>query len=397
MITNLDSRVVHEIVDVLPTSQVAGYKCLYSGDPGVIYTLMSDGTWSKVSVGVGTLIPIIGIEGYGESISIYKKAETISECKTAFFGDGNDMDVMFAIIWNDRLVVFRGDGDNYDMVVILPGGESLKTAAVVANPVAAVVDESLNLYVATDKGVLKLRYSDPTNIVTSYKPAEGSLPFDKITHMACFGNKLFITQNETNDFKFGIFDGLQWSDLTSKFYSDTKIDNKSLIDAVVYDMITDDDGTVLISISGFDASSKLIAYNGETFFIKSVATGITYMKKILKVGDVIYSIKDDNSLKVWNYKTLEVIFSGYTAILGFAREGNDIMIYKANHIYKTKAGNITIEEDTDVLAKLAAIITLDVTLKHIAASAGKRIYLNENGTHFIIKGEFLLQWSEFSK
>ena len=379
---------VHEIVDELNgVGKLTGYRCILSAD-GCIYELQADGTFiSDSDIGLGASCPVIGIGGAGRDIARFLKAETISECLTPFFGDGNDKDVIKAAIWGDKIVVIRGTGEgSSDVILIKANGDSFKTESMAFDFNNIVVDSLLNIWVSHDGGLFKMSAGDTDSIRANFSVATGSIPFDKIKHIVVNGNELFIVQNETNDFKIAKYNGYQFEDLTAQFKSDTGV--SVLTGASCTDMCMDDEGNLLIAM--VIGANKLFVYDGVTFAIKTVAAGITSIKKIVKVGDVVYSIINDDTLKVWNYDTLEVLLSVYTALLGLLTDGVEVIAFKDNHIYKALSGGFAFAEDT-VGAAALTVIDAGFGLLSMAAVASERVYLLD-GDHPVVKGVYAERW-----
>ena len=398
MSTKLDSKAVHEIRKALPgtgDTVKVGYRCVLPSEPMVIRELQADGTFSRIDIaegGLGSMMIVVGHRESDFNMALYLKAETVHECLTPFFGGENEMVPTKIAFWGDRISCPRNSRADADFLLIKENGDSnriFKRVGVTCSDI--YIDSLFNLYIATQFELAKYSYSEPDSIITSYLVDDGSIPFDKIKFITGKDRELFVVQNETDVFMIAYFSGYQWTDLTAQFLSDMGLTSEDFTAAVCTCITMDDSGNLLIAMTGSDFSNKLFVYDGITFSNKMVATGVTVINKMVKIGNLMYTITNENILKVWKYDTLEVLFSDLDHLLGIVTDGEEVIVWTVNQINKCVAGGYDFSKDDVVINDLDGITSYAITIVDIAAVPGKRVYLLD-GDHPIVKGDFEEQW-----
>ena len=377
----------------LPEGKPAGYRVILTGSEPAVMEKQTDGSWlPDTDFGIGTTAAIVGVNGDKAETARYIKAETVLEAKTPFFGSGNNMEVLFGVIWNDRLVVIRTYNGDYDMIIIFENGETIKSDPFKEVPTGAVVDSLFNLWIATDHGLTKFRYSDPETPITYYKPSDGSMPFDKIKYIAAYGKEIWVVQNETSDFKIAHYNGFTWEDLTAQFMDDLSFGTEEKTGMVARDIFVDGDGLVIIALSGTNFSSKLFTYNGTVFAAKSIPGTPTYIDDIIKIGDFAYMLDNTAYPKVFKWSTATLLSTYSVVCNGLCTNGSEVIAYSDTEFARVDAGSSVFVKDTATFAQIMSITENGMVLQHMAITLTKRLYLNSDSSYFILRGDLVDQW-----
>lgn len=410
---------VHEVVAVLPTGKAAGYRCILTTDPSKIYTYGADGTWSTDSdLGYGLAVSVVGLLGGTNQVATYLNANVYSDKVTPHFGAGFTNNIVSACYWGDILAVLRMNAAKNvsDALFIEASGDSYLTALTTSGGsdevIKAVTDSRGNLWVATkSSGLLKFEDGQKSGYPTAYVTTNFNIPFDTITDIIADGITLWIIYASGTDLKLAYYDGYSWTDMTAQFETDLtacSIDADACTAIKYFDMAADED-YVMFTMVDASFTGNLFYYDkaAKTFYVKtlpSAFTGGNVCKKIIKSGDNVYTlVNNDSSTKVgklwvWSWDDLTALYTEATVTCtDFVTDGTKIMLWNATTIQSIALPGYTPVTETAMIAAVTAELTdsavlalIDIAMK----SDGKICFLNlDTAKKNIIEAVPTLGWT----